>query len=174
MALLVYLGFMALVFLPVFLGHRFFWEDFFIQEYPIRDYSYYAFGLKHTLPFWNPYTFSMPSFLADAQSGFWYPGNLLQIALARIFSPTALHLPEVIPEIVTIFHLPLAALGVFYLLRKEYKVSDFAALIAGFMFGFGTRIVADQNHPMFIYQLSLLPWEMLLLLGSWKPMMIMA
>src|SRR5437016_4676426 len=147
-ALLSYLGFMMLVYWPIILGHRFFWEDFFIQEYPIRDYSYYAFGLKHVLPFWNPYTWSMPAFLADAQSGFWYPVNLLQIAFARIFTPGAAHIPELIPELTTILHLPLAALGVFYLLRKEYQVSDVVALVAGITFGFGTRIVADQNHPM--------------------------
>lgn len=167
-AFLIYLGFMLLVYWPVLLEKRFFWEDFFIQEYPIRDFCYYASGVKHLIPFWNPYTWSMPSFLADAQCGFWYPGNLLQIAFAKIFSPNALHIPEIIPEFVTILHLPFAALGLFYLLRTEYKISDIAALVAGLTFGFGTRIVADQNHPMFIYQLSLLPWEMLLLMRSWK------
>jgi len=167
-AFLAYLIFMLLLYSPLLLGLRFFWEDFFIRDYPIRDYSNFASNIKHTLPFWNPYTWSMPAFLADAEVGFWYPGNLVQIVIARIAAPNAAHIPEIIPEIITILHLPLTALGVFYLLKKEFKVSDIAALIAGFLFGFGTRIVADQNHPVFIYQLSLLPWEMLLLMRSWK------
>lgn len=167
-ALLAYLAFMLLVYSPLLLGQRFFWEDFFIRDYPIRDYSYYASGIKRILPFWNPYTWNMPAFLADAEGGFWYPGNLLQIVFTRFFAPNAAHIPEIIPEIITILHLPLAAFGIFYLLKKEYKVSDIAALIGGFMFGFGTRIIADQNHPVFIYQLSLFPWEILLLIRSWK------
>jgi hypothetical protein len=167
-ALAIYLGFAFLIYWPVFLGHRFFWEDFFIQEYPIRDYSYYMLGLRHTLPFWNPYTWPWAALLADAQSGFWYPGNLLQIATCRIFFPAAAHLPSIVPETITILHLPLAALGVFFLLRKQFRVSDIAALLAGLTFGFGLRMVAEQNHPMQIYQLALLPWETLLLLRAWK------
>jgi hypothetical protein len=64
--------------------------------------------------------------------------------------------------------LPLAALGVFVLLKKEFRVSGIAALLAGLCWGFGVRMAAEQNHPMQIIQLALLPWETLLLVHSWR------
>ena len=166
-ALGCYFCFMFLIYWPVFLEKRFFWEDFF-KEYPIREFSFYMAGLKHTLPFWNPYSWGWAPLMADAQSGFWYPTNLLQIAIARIVIPSAIHLPVLLPESMTLLHLPIAALGVFYLLKKEFGISDIVALIAGITWGFGTRMVAEQNHSMQIIQLSLLPWETLLLMRSWR------
>ncbi|HWF43164.1 MAG TPA: hypothetical protein VG537_00845, partial [Candidatus Kapabacteria bacterium] len=53
-------------------------------------------------------------------------------------------------------------------MRNQFKASGIIALIAGITFGFGARMVAEQNHPMEILQLSLLPWEVLLTMISWK------
>ncbi len=167
-AALFYCVFASLVYWPVFAGLRFFWEDFHSWEYPVRDYCYYMFGMQHSLPFWNPYNWNLPAVLADGQNGFWYPTNILAIVITRIIAPGLSHLPVLVPEVLTIAHLPLAALGVFYLLRKHFHVLDAVALIAGLTYGFGSRIVADQNHPMFVYQLALLPWATLLLLRSWS------
>ena len=167
----IYAAYMFLVYWPVFFGKRFFWEDFFNQEYPIREFSFYMAGIKHALPFWNPYSFAWAPLLADAQNGFWYPTNLLQILITRLIVPTAVHLPVLIPEVMTLLHLPLAALGVFYLLKKQFGISPVVALIAGLTWGFGARMVAEQNHSMQIIQLSLLPWETLLALSAaadWK------
>ena len=168
MAAAIYLAIMIAIYWPVFLGQRFFWEDFFIQEYPIREYSYYMAALKHALPFWNPYSWAFAPMLADAQCGFWYPSNLLQIGYMMIFHPGAQHLPAIVPEVTTLLHMPLAALGMFQLTRKRFKVPDLIALVAGVTFGFGVRMVAEQNHTMFVLQLALLPWEMLLLMRGWK------
>jgi len=159
---------MLAIYWPVFLGHRFFWEDFFIQEYPIREYCFYMIRFVHELPFWNPYSWAWSPLLADAQSGFWYPTNLLQIGMTWLTMPHAAHLPVLIPETMTLLHLPLAALGVFVLLRKEFRVSGIAALLAGLCWGFGVRMAAEQNHSMQIIQLALLPWETLLLMRAWK------
>ncbi len=167
-ALLLYCGFAILLYWPLLLGQRFFWEDFFIGEYPIRDYCYYMFGIKHTLPFWNPYNWNLPAVLADGQNGFWYPTNIFAIIVTRIVAPNQSHIPVLVPELLTIMHLPLAALGMFYLLRKHFRLAGMVALIAGLTYGFGARIVADQNHPMFVYQLSLLPWATFLLFRSWN------
>ena len=140
-------------------GQRFFWEDFFIQEYPIRDYCFYMVRFVHELPFWNPYSWAWSPLLADPQNGFWYPTNLLQIAFTWLALPHAVHVPVLVPESMTLLHLPLAALGVFVLLKKEFRVSDIAALLAGLSWGFGVRMVAEQNHSMQMIQLALLPWE---------------
>ncbi len=122
----------------------------------------------HALPFWNPYSWAWSPLLADAQSGFWYPTNLLQIGITWLFAPSAIHLPVIVPETMTLLHLPLAALGVFVLANKQFRVTGIAALIAGLCWGFGVRMVAEQNHAMEIIQLALLPWETLLLMRSWK------
>jgi hypothetical protein len=164
----IYTLFMLLAYWPVLVGSRFFWEDFFTQEYPIREFCYYMAGITHTLPFWNPYSWGRAPLLADPQNGFWYPANLLQIVLVRLFAPSSIHLPIVIPEITTLLHLPLAALGLFYLLKKEFHVSDMVALIAGLAWGFGARMAAEQNHAVLIIPLALLPWETLLAMRSWS------
>jgi len=164
----IYVLFTVAIYWPVFLGHRFFWEDFFIQEYPIRDFCFYMARFHHALPFWNPYSWSWSPLLADAQSAFWYPTNLLQIAITWIVAPQTIHLPVIVPETMTLLHLPLASLGVFMLLKKEFRVAPAAALLAGLCWGFGIRMVAEQNHSMQIIQLALLPWETLLLMGAWR------
>ncbi len=167
-AAVIYVLFMLALYWPVFFGQRFFWEDFFTQEYPIREFCFYMARWKHQLPFWNPYSWAWSPLLADAQNGFWYPTNLLQIAVTWLVSPHAIHLPVIVPETMTLLHLPLAALGAFVLSKKEFRVSGIAALVAGLCWGFGVRMAAEQNHSMQIIQLALLPWEVLLLMRSWK------
>src|SRR5437588_3080307 len=72
----IYVLFAIIVYWPVLAHQRFFWEDFYLWEYPVRDYNYYMLGLKHTLPFWNPYSWGWEALLSDAQCGFWYSANL--------------------------------------------------------------------------------------------------
>src|SRR6266545_6058392 len=62
---LLYSAFTFLIFWPVLFQRRFFWEDFFHQEYPIRDFSYYTLGLHRQLPFWNPYNWEWAPLLSD-------------------------------------------------------------------------------------------------------------
>ncbi len=164
----IYVLFMLFVYWPVFLGQRFFWEDFFMQEYPIREFCFYMVRFGHTLPFWNPYSWAWSPLLSDAQCGFWYPTNLFGIAITWLAMPHAAHLPVLVPETMTLLHLPFAAVGVFVLLKKEFRVTGIAALLAGLCWGFGVRMVAEQNHSMQIIQLALLPWETLLLMRAWK------
>jgi len=163
-----YVAFGILIYWPVLIGKRFFWEDFFIQEYPIREFCFYMVRFQHQLPFWNPYSWAWSPLLSDAQAGFWYPGNLMGIAVTWLLSPHSMHLPVIVPEVFTLLHLPLAALGVFVLLKNEFRISPLAALVAGLTWGFGVRMVAEQNHSMQIIQLALLPWETLLLMRSWR------
>ncbi|HEY3874723.1 MAG TPA: YfhO family protein, partial [Candidatus Kapabacteria bacterium] len=165
---LIYSLFLCAVYWPVFLKMRFFWEDFMSQEYPIREFCYYMAGIRHALPFWNPYQWAWEPLLADPQNGFWYLPNLLQIAFVRIFIPSSAHLPILVPEVVTLLHLPVAALGMFYLLRKHFFVRDWAALLAGFAWGFGSRMAAEQNHGLFIVALCILPWAASLTMQAWS------
>ncbi len=164
----IYILFMLAIYWPVFFGQRFFWEDIFIQEYPIREFCFYMVRWVHALPFWNPYSWAWSPLLADAQSGFWYPTNLLQVAITWLFAPNAIHLPVIVPETMTLLHMPLGALGMFVLSKKEFRLSGIAALVAGLCWGFGVQMAAVQNHSMFVIQLSLLPWETVLLMRSWK------
>lgn len=167
-AALAYLLFAIAVYFPVLLGQRFFWEDFFIQEYPIRDFCYYSLAIKHQIPFWNPYSWAWAPLLADPQSAFWYPGNLLQIVATRILTPNATNLSAIVPEVAVILHMVIGAVGGFQLSKRHFGSSDIGAFVAGLCFGFGVRMAAEQNHVMQVYQLGLLPWEMLLLMRSWS------
>ena len=162
----IYLFFAGLIYWPVIVGWRFFWEDFANQEYPIREFAFTSIGLLYKIPLWNPYSWAWAAFSADPQSALWYPTNLLQIFLTRIFFPAAQHLPVVMPEIMTILHLPFAALGMYLLTRKRYQLDHLPALLAGFLWGFGTRMIAEQNHQMTVYQWLWLPWCAYFLLRS--------
>ncbi len=154
----IYASFAALIYWPVLFGLRFFWEDFTNQEYPIRDFAFTSIRWLHHIPLWNPYSWAWASFSADPQSAMWYPGNLLEILVTRFLVPTAQHLPVLVPEIFGILHLPLGALGCFVLARHRYKLDFFPALLVGFLWGFGVRMVAEQNHPMTVEQWLWLPW----------------
>ena len=164
----IYVVYSLIVYWPVLLKHRFFWEDFMSQEYPLREFSFYMAGLHHVLPFWNPYSWGWEPILADPQNGFWYPLNLLQIGFMRLILPSTTHLPILVPEIVTIFHLPIAALGLYFLLKQEFHLSEAASLLAGFAWGFSARMAAEQNHAIFLIPLSLLPWATVLLMRGWS------
>jgi hypothetical protein len=154
----IYLLFAAAVYSPVLAGLRFFWEDFMNQEYPIRDFAFTSIGWLHHIPLWNPYSWAWAPFSADPQSAMWYPGNLLEIVLTRFLLPSVQHLPVLIPEMFGILHLPLGALGCFVLARHRFKLDFLPALLAGFLWGFGTRMFAEQNHPMTVEQWLWLPW----------------
>lgn len=145
----------------------FFWEDFWIVSYPLRDFSFSATVLSHTLPHWNPYSLAWCDFLADPQTGFWYPANILQIAFTGLTFPEATHLPVLVSEAAVIMHAPIAALGMAILCRRCYGASPLAAALGGLCFGFGARFIAEQNHPMLVYQLALLPWIIHALHRAW-------
>lgn len=131
-------------------GDMFFWEDFVEYIYPVQ-----TFAARHlasgTLPFWNPYTFNGMPFLADAQVGFFYPGNML----LALFAGDG-HLPVRALEFVIILHFFLAQVSMYFLAR-HWNISSIGSVIAAVSYGFSGIMVCHVFHPMMVYHLALLP-----------------
>lgn len=80
-----------------------------IRQYVPWRYFYRAAYLSGEVPFWNPYTFGGMPFLANIQSGVFYPFNLLFL-LDSVETGCTLFL---------VFHLFVTGLGMYLLLRAQ-------------------------------------------------------
>jgi hypothetical protein len=104
--------------------------------------------LSGTLPFWTPYPFSGFPFLADPQTGAWYPLNwpffLLGITPRAIEGELALHC--------------LLALAGGYLLARQFLTSRAAALFAAVFYAFSGFFAGHSSHVGIFQTAALLPW----------------
>jgi uncharacterized membrane protein (UPF0136 family) len=104
--------------------------------------------LSGRLPFWTPYLFSGFPFLADPQTGAWYPLNwpffLTGITPRAIQWELALHC--------------LLALAGGYLLAREILKSRAAAVFAGVFFAFSGFFTGHSSHVGMFQTAALLPW----------------
>jgi hypothetical protein len=103
--------------------------------------------LSGRLPFWTPYVFSGFPFLADPQTGAWYPLNwpffLTGITPRAIEWELALHC--------------LLALAGGYLLAREISTSRAAAVFAGVFFAFSGFFTGHSSHLGMFQTAALLP-----------------
>lgn len=109
---------------------------------------YFAERIVHgDIPFWTPYIFSGFPFLADPQTGGWYPGNwpfLLAGASAKAI------------EAELAFHGILAAAGVFFLLRRWF--GDSAAAAGALSYALGGFFAGHSSHIGMFESAALFPW----------------
>jgi hypothetical protein len=118
--------------------------DLFLYFYPLRDYAAEALRAGR-LPLWNPYTFMGAPFLANSQSGFFYPLNM---ALAWLPVAQAVSLSIAL-------HLLIATLGAYALARRGFALDRVAALCTALLFGLGGYLGAQIEH---LNQLQVLAW----------------
>lgn len=135
-------------------GDTFFWEDFVEYVYPTQTFAANHLS-RGVLPFWNPYTFNGMPFLADAQVGFFYPGNML----LALFTHDN-HLPVLALECMIILHFVIGQAGM-YKLARYWGISTTGGLIAGIAYGFSSMFVCHAFHPMMLYHLAWLPFILL-------------
>ena len=109
---------------------------------------YFAERIVHgEIPFWTPYIFSGFPFLADPQTGGWYPGNwpfLLAGAGAKAI------------EAELAFHAILAAAGVFFLLRRW--VGESAVAAGALSYALGGFFAGHSSHIGMFESAALFPW----------------
>ncbi|OGG04257.1 hypothetical protein A2Z33_03860 [Candidatus Gottesmanbacteria bacterium RBG_16_52_11] len=132
-------------------GYLLFGDDFFRSYGFFRQY--FARSLSGgEMPWWNPYLFSGMPFAANPSVSFWYPPNLLYLILPY---GTAYIM-------ILIFHIAVAAAGVYYLLRKAMRpgTGELPAAAAGITFAlsgyFSARIWS--GHVDTIAAQSYMPW----------------
>ncbi len=132
------------------LSNTYFWEDFIEYVYPVQTFAANHLS-QGTLPFWNPFSFNGMPFLADAQVGFFYPGNMV----LSLFASDG-HLPVLALECIIILHFFLAQVAM-YLLARHWGISSIGATIAAVSYGFSGMAVCHVFHPMMLYHLAWLP-----------------
>jgi hypothetical protein len=136
-------------------GSAYFWEDFVEYVYPTQ-----AFAARESagfvIPFWNPYIFSGMPFIADLQTGFFYPLNrVLNFFVSNDGTLSVWGL-----QFITILHFFIAQIT-FYFLIRSWKKSQFAAMISAVSFSFSMLMVCHVIHPMIIYHLAWFPLVLL-------------
>ncbi|HEX2173344.1 MAG TPA: YfhO family protein, partial [Dehalococcoidia bacterium] len=105
--------------------------------YPVHVYS--ARSLQAgILPLWNPHLYAGSPFMADMQTGIFYPLNLITFLSARPFTYQAL-------EALAVVHHFLA--GVFaYTYLRVMRLDPLAAFAGGIVFAFSGFLVAHLGH----------------------------
>jgi len=109
---------------------------------------YFADRILHgDIPFWTPYVFSGFPFLADPQTGAWYPANW-PFMLAGA-GPKAL-------EGELALHALLAAAGIFFVLRRWF--GGCAATAGALIYALGGFFAGHSSHIGIFQSAALFPW----------------
>jgi hypothetical protein len=127
--------------------------------YPYRAYAADAIR-SGRIPLWNPYLFLGVPFLANPQTGVFYPPNLL---LTWLMPATAVGLARA-PALVAwslVLHTALAACGAYLYARCILRLSPVPALLGASAFAFGGFLSGQAEH---VNQLNVSAWFPLLLL----------
>lgn len=146
-------------------GDKFLWEDFVEQEFPFRNLATTLLA-EGVIPHWNPYIFGGMPFIADIQVGFWYPTNMLQALFV-----SGGYLASGVMQFFILIHYAIAGFGMYLFTRKIFKTDDWSAMLAGISYMFCGFIVAQVNHQMIVYHMSLFPLVAYLFFkgfSSWK------
>lgn len=118
------------------------------------NYRFAADSLRSgTIPFWNPHQYAGAPFLADNQSGVFYPPNLALFALWPEFSYRAI-------EMLVILHFVVAGLalyGCLRLLHPQQPIRPFAALVGALAFMFSDVFVIHIGNLNLIAVAAWLP-----------------
>jgi hypothetical protein len=149
----------------ILFGSSHLWEDFVEQEFPFRNLAASSLA-QGILPHWDPYIFAGMPFMADIQTAFWYPTNLLQ----TLFVSDG-HLSAGVMEWFILIHYAIAGLGMYWFVRKVIGLDDWSSLFAGITYAFSGFIVAQAIHQMIVYHIALFPWIAFLFvrgLSNWK------
>ena len=72
----------VVVFWPFLAGHAFLWNDFAEYTYPNQVFAARSVA-QGVMPWWNPFVLNGMPFIADPQTGFFYPINQLMYRLAN-------------------------------------------------------------------------------------------
>jgi hypothetical protein len=102
-------------------------------------YRFSARSLRSgTIPLWNPHLYSGAPFVADNQSGVFYPINLITFALA---GPPSYQVMEGL----VVLHIWLAAVGTFVLLR-DLRLRRSAAVLGGLAFALSDLFITHIGN----------------------------
>jgi hypothetical protein len=128
----------------VFFGRVLGGYDTFVYFYPLRSYLGEALR-QGRLPLWNPYLFAGSPFLANPQTGVFYPGSWL-FAVLDVPPAYALNF---------LAHLALAAISLYVFARSSLGLGRLASMLGGAGFAFSGFMNGQAGH---INQFSVAAW----------------
>lgn len=147
---LLYLFLSVLFFWEIIFQQRWFFEDFFTQNYPFRFYS--AVEISNlSFPLWNPFVFSGMPFFADIQNAVLYPFNLI-----LSFFVKNNYLPYPIVEFQVIFHFIIGGFFM-YLFLKSLDLDFYSSFLGGILFVFTGFFFSHAHHSNMLYSGIWLP-----------------
>jgi len=123
--------------------------DTFRENVVYRVFLHETLG-RGEIPWWNPYTFAGSPFLALSHTEVLYPPNWVAAPLDPYFAYGAL----------IAFHIALAGLGMFFLLRSM-GLSDASVLFGALVFMLNGMFATRHGHPQFVATACWLPWALL-------------
>ena len=153
-ALLTVLGFSLAL---VLFYRRFLFEGLVPGSYDFQNYAfanlahlYQALG-EGRLPLWDPYRFLGVPFLANPQTGVFYPLNLALAWLEPVYALTA----------TVLVHSWVAGVGMVAFARSSLRCGWVGSLVAGLAFAFGGYMAARIGLPNQLAVIAWLPWVVL-------------
>jgi hypothetical protein len=123
-------------------------------HYPLTDFIAWSLREFHQLPWWNPYSYMGQPFFGNVQAAMFYPPTLVAaIAGNAIFG----HLPFYFLELQLAFHVVLAGLGT-YLLLRLMCLTVASSLAGGTIYCLGAFFASQTQHLGVISCAAWLPW----------------
>lgn len=150
-------GLFVLLILIFFWGHisgnAFLWEDFTEAFYPFQYFAARSFGAG-VIPYWNPFTFNGMPFLADLQTGIFYPGNQIMYLLSGG------KLSSWLAQFFIVLHYLVAMLGM-WRLSRGLGLSQWGGALSGIVYALCGLMVAHAIHQSMVYHEAWFPWIVL-------------
>lgn len=141
---------------PLLFGGAYLWEDVIEQHYPNTVYT--MSSLKSgELPHWTPYVFGGMPYLADMQTGIFYPPNWILFLLQTVMEPGGGAFIWFI-----LLHILVFGLGIFFLARA-FNFSVLIALYTAVALMFCGFISTHVIHIIFLYVIAWFPFAFLFL-----------
>ncbi len=135
----------------LFGGRAFFLRDTYCDYQPMREYTAAAFRAGH-MPLWNSHSYLGQPYMAQPQTGVFYPSHLLYL----VFSPVAAL------KATWFLHFLLAAFAM-YALARRWGLDRWPAVLTAELYTFSTAFIA---HLEFMSTLELLAWAPLAVIAA--------
>ncbi len=159
---LVFMATTLFFFKSIIFGDAFFWEDIVRFVYPLQNFAAKE-AAAGNIPFWNPFTFTGMPFLADLQTGFWYPFN----RILGLFFGSDGNLSFAALQLIIILHFFISQLNTYFLARY-FKISSIGSIISSIAFSFSLMMICHSIHPMIVQHLSWFPLVLLFFIKGVK------
>jgi hypothetical protein len=123
-------------------------------HYPLSDFIAWSIRQFHQLPWWNPYSYMGQPFFGNVQAAMFYPPTLMAaVAGNAIFG----RFPFYLLELQLAFHVVLAGLGT-YLLLRLMRLTIASSAAGGTIYCLGAFFASQTQHLGVISCAAWLPW----------------